>query len=80
MRRLRPTEAAFRLPAGGLLALLAIAFSFTLVSRMGRADLAIIALTVVIALVNWLWARSGVRGQGPGVGDRSEGGVVKSEV
>ncbi|PYV06696.1 MAG: APC family permease [Acidobacteria bacterium] len=73
LRRQKPAEAVFRLPAGDLLALLGIAFSFTLVSRMGRGDLAIIAVTIVIALVNWLWARSGVRGQGPGVGGKEEG-------
>ena len=73
LRGQKPAEVTLRLPAGGLLALLGIAFSFTLVSRMGRGDLAIIAVTIVIALVNWLWARSGVRGQGPGVGGKEEG-------
>jgi len=57
LRRKQPGEARFPLPAGPLFGILGIAFALVLVSRMGRAELAIIAGTMVIAFVNWLWAR-----------------------
>ena len=57
LRRKQPGEARFALPAGPLLGMLGIAFALVLVSRMGRAELVIIAGTMVIAFLNWLWAR-----------------------
>ncbi len=57
LRRKQPRGARFALPAGPLLGMLGIAFALVLVSRMGRAELVIIAGTMVIALINWLWAR-----------------------
>ncbi len=57
LRRKQPGEARFPLPAGPLFGVLGIAFALVLVSRMGRAELAIIAGTMVIAWLNWLWAR-----------------------
>jgi hypothetical protein len=45
------------LPAGPLFALLGIGFSLVVVTRMGRAELLIVAATAAIALVNWLWTR-----------------------
>jgi APA family basic amino acid/polyamine antiporter len=57
LRKQRPSEAAFRLPAGPLFALLGIGFSLVVVTRMGRVELLIVAATAAIALVNWLWTR-----------------------
>jgi len=57
LRRKQPGAAAFRLPAGRLFAAMGIAFSAVLVTRMGRAELLIIAATSAIALANWLWVR-----------------------
>jgi APA family basic amino acid/polyamine antiporter len=61
LRRKQPGEARFPLPAGPLFGVLGIAFALVLVSRMGRAELAIIAGTMLIALLNWLWARQRAR-------------------
>ena len=61
LRRKRPGEARFRLPAGPVFGTLGIAFALALVSRMGRAELVVVAGTMVIAFANWLWARSRTR-------------------
>jgi amino acid transporter len=61
LRRKQPGEAGFSLPAGPLFGVLGIAFALVLVSRMGRAELAIIAGTMLIAWLNWLWARQRAR-------------------
>ena len=61
LNRRLPGEARFPLPARPLFAILGIAFALSLVSRMGRAELAIIAGTMLIALLNWLWARRTAR-------------------
>jgi len=58
LRKQQPAEAAWRLPAGGLFALAGIAFSVALLSRMARSELAIVVVTILVAFVNWLWARS----------------------
>jgi amino acid transporter len=60
LRKKRPGEPAFLLPAGPLFAFLGVAFSLMLATRMGRGELVVVAVTVAIALVNWLWARRGV--------------------
>jgi hypothetical protein len=57
LRRKQPGETRFLLPAGPLFGVLGIAFALVLVSRMGRAELVIIAGTMLIASLNWLWAR-----------------------
>jgi APA family basic amino acid/polyamine antiporter len=57
LRKKWPTQAAFRLPAGPVFAVLGVAFTLVVVTRMGRAELLIIAATAAIALVNWLWTR-----------------------
>ncbi|MCS7157742.1 MAG: amino acid permease [Blastocatellia bacterium] len=48
-------EPAFRLPYGPFLAVLALAFSLILVTRMGRGEVIVLILTSVLALANWLW-------------------------
>ena len=57
LRRKQPEQAAFRLPAGFLFAFFGIAFSLVLVTRMGRKEYLILAITALISFVNWLWAR-----------------------
>src|SRR5207245_10237793 len=49
LRRKQPGSAVFRLPAGSVFALLGIAFSAVLVTRIGRAVLLIIAALSPIA-------------------------------
>ena len=58
LRRKRPDENALRLPAGGAFAALAVGFSLALATRMGRAELLIMAVTAGLAFANWLWARN----------------------
>ncbi len=56
--RKRPQgEAALRLPAGGLFALLGILFCVVLITRMGRAEFWIVLVTCAVGLLNWVWAR-----------------------
>jgi amino acid transporter len=57
LRKKQPEVSAFRLPAGRVLACVGIVFSAVLITQMGRAELVILAATVAIAFVNWLWAR-----------------------
>jgi len=57
LRRKQPDTVAFRLPFGTALAVLGIAFSLALVSRMGRSELLILLATAVVALLNWSWVR-----------------------
>lgn len=61
LRHKQPGAAAFRLPAGRALAVLGIAFSLALVSRMGRNELLILLATAAMALLNWGWVRWGCR-------------------
>lgn len=48
---------AFRLPAGNVFAALGLIFCLVLMSQMGWIHLLIVGVTILIALVNWLWAR-----------------------
>ena len=57
LRRKQPQAPAFRLAAGRVFAWLGIAFSAVLLTRMGRSEAVIIAVTAGVALLNWLWAR-----------------------
>jgi len=57
LRRKQPGQARLRLPGGTVFGILGIGFALVLLSRMGRSELAIIAVTMAIALCNWLWAR-----------------------
>lgn len=57
LRRTQPAAAEFRLPAGPVFAVLGLAFCVVLVARMGVQELVVIGVTMVLALVNWAWAR-----------------------
>ncbi len=59
LRRKQPAAAAFRVPGGKVLAVVGIAFSLVLVSRMGRNELLIVLATAIVALLNWGWVRRG---------------------
>ena len=56
--RKQPHAARFPLPAKPLFSVLGMAFALVLASHMGRAEMEIIAATMLIALLNWLWART----------------------
>lgn len=53
LRRRAPGQAWFRLPGGGALALLGIAFCLLLASRMGQAEGVILAVLSSVALIHW---------------------------
>jgi amino acid transporter len=58
LRRKRPDARAFRLPGGSLFAALGVVFMLALLSRIDASEGIVILVTVAIAFVNWLWARS----------------------
>ncbi len=45
----------FHLPWGPILAVLALAFSLILVTRMGRGEVIVLGATSALALANWIW-------------------------
>ena len=57
LRRKQPQANAFRLPAGPLVSGLALAFVLALVTQMGLKEVMAIAGVMVVALLNWMWAR-----------------------
>lgn len=57
LRKKRPENDAFRLPAGMLFAGVALLFTFVLVTRMHRRELIVMVITSALAFTNWLWAR-----------------------
>jgi amino acid transporter len=57
LRRKQPHSSAFRLPAGPLVSGLALAFVLALVTQMGFKEVIAIAGVMVVALLNWMWAR-----------------------
>jgi APA family basic amino acid/polyamine antiporter len=61
LRRKHPDQAAFLMPAGKWIAALGVAFSLLLVTRMGWSELMIVAVTLAVAFLNWLWARRAPR-------------------
>ena len=61
LRKRQPQADGFRMPAGTLLAVLALLFTGVLVTRMQRGEFIVIALTAGLAFINWLWARKRAR-------------------
>lgn len=57
LRRKFPAAAAFRIPAGNIIAAVAVCMLLVLVSRMHWNEWAIVLTTMAIALANWMWAR-----------------------
>jgi len=57
LRKLRPGEAQFNLPASYFFATLGILFSVVLLTQMGRAEFTVVGTTCLIALVNWMVVR-----------------------
>jgi APA family basic amino acid/polyamine antiporter len=57
LRRKLPKQPGFHLPGGVVFAVLGFAFAMILVSRMGKAELVALAVTIVIAFLNWLAIR-----------------------
>jgi amino acid transporter len=57
LRRKAAPPAAFQLPAGDLIASLAVLFSILLLTRMGKLELYFMLATALLALGTWWWAR-----------------------
>jgi basic amino acid/polyamine antiporter, APA family len=57
LRRKQPSADAFRLPGGMLFPGLALLFTGTLVTQMHLRELAVVAITVLLALLTWVRAR-----------------------
>ena len=57
LRRKRPHADAFRLPAGNLFAVLSLAFMGVIASRIQRSAGVVLAVTLLIGCLTWLWAR-----------------------
>lgn len=56
LRRKSAEKAKFRLPAGELLAFLGIGFCGLLITQIGKHEILILVLTLMLGLVNWLIA------------------------
>jgi APA family basic amino acid/polyamine antiporter len=56
-RRPDASPPAFRLPAGNIFAVVGLILCLGLMWGMGWAELRIVGATILIAQVNWLWAR-----------------------
>jgi APA family basic amino acid/polyamine antiporter len=61
LRRQQPNANAFRLPAGTLISALALVFVLALISQMGIKELITICGVMVVALLNWTWAKRKTR-------------------
>jgi amino acid transporter len=57
LRKKYPEQKGFHLVGGVLFAFLGIVFCLALVSRMGRAELAVLVLTAALSLLNWVAVR-----------------------
>jgi amino acid transporter len=57
LRRKKPNAPAFRLPFGNQFAALGVLLMILLASRTGRSEGIVIAVTMAIAVANWLWVR-----------------------
>jgi amino acid transporter len=56
-RKRPPEKEGFRLPAGGMFAVLGMLFCLVLVTRMGWKELEILLVTCGVGLANWAWVR-----------------------
>ncbi|MGB9106802.1 MAG: amino acid permease [Terriglobales bacterium] len=57
LRRKQPHADAFRLPAGNVFAALSLVFMVVLATRMQRSAAVVLAVTLLIGCLTWLWAR-----------------------
>jgi amino acid transporter len=57
LRKKMPGQQGFHLPGGVVFAVLGILFALVLVSRMGRAELIVLAVTAAVSFLNWLAVR-----------------------
>jgi hypothetical protein len=61
LRKKAPGHEGFHLPAGSVFAVLGIFFAIVLVSRMGSAELTVLAITASVSIMNWVAVRRNAR-------------------
>jgi amino acid transporter len=59
LRKKQPNVDAFRLPSGMLFTVLAILFTGILVTQIHFREIAVVGITMLLALLTWIWARRG---------------------
>jgi APA family basic amino acid/polyamine antiporter len=57
LRKRQPDAAMFRLPGGNILAAVGVAICLVLITQVDLSGSIILVTVLVIAFVNWLWAR-----------------------
>ena len=57
LRKKQPMADGFRLPFGIIFSAVALMFTGVLVTRMRRGEFIVIAVTTLLAFVNWMWSR-----------------------
>ncbi len=57
LRRLQPHAAALRVPAGRTVGIVGASISIGLLTQLQTRQVALMSVTAMIALANWLWAR-----------------------
>jgi basic amino acid/polyamine antiporter, APA family len=57
LRKKQPNADAFRLPGGMLFTVLALLFTGVLVTQMHFRDIVVVGITMLLALLTWIWAR-----------------------
>jgi APA family basic amino acid/polyamine antiporter len=62
LRKKYPRRTAFRLPGGMFFTVLGLAFTAALLAQMHRTELIVMAVTIGMALCNWIWARTRMLG------------------
>jgi len=60
LRRKQPHADAFRLPAGHVFAALSLVFMVVLATRMQRSAALVLAVTLLIGCLTWVWSRNRV--------------------
>jgi basic amino acid/polyamine antiporter, APA family len=58
LRKRQPDAAMFRLPGGNVLAAVGVAICLVLITQVDLSGSIILVTVLVIAFVNWLWART----------------------
>lgn len=57
LRKKRPGESMFRLPAGTLFSVIGLILTAVLIAQMHRTELVVMCITIAIGTLTWLWAQ-----------------------
>jgi len=57
LRRKRPGESMFRLPAGTLFSVVGLILTTVLIAQMHRTELVVMCITIAIGTLTWLWTQ-----------------------